>query len=147
MPSTKNTENAIFTVLCCQATFPFSRHCFRTYFCQIWSWCPNLYERLSGNRAICSFCLESTSEADAHLKYAGCIKELGKFAKFSPLFTPSKMTTVREGYLRDLPHPNLNDVLKSNTHSAIKLLKTGRFLHFVSCKKWTLNSTSYRLVL
>ena len=32
MSSTKNTENAIFTVLCCQATFSFSRHCFRTYF-------------------------------------------------------------------------------------------------------------------
>ena len=38
------------------------------------------------------------------------------------------MTTVREGYLRNLPHPNLNDALKSNTDSTIKLLKTGRTL-------------------
>ncbi|CAH3045244.1 unnamed protein product [Porites lobata] len=46
------------------------------------------------------------------------------------------MTTVREGYLRDLPHPNLNDVLKSNTHSAIKLLKTvGEFAHKVATLK------------
>lgn len=36
------------------------------------------------------------------------------------------MSTVREGYLRDIPHPTLNDVIKSNTYSAIKLLKTGK---------------------
>ena len=38
------------------------------------------------------------------------------------------MSTIRERCLRDLPHPNLNDVLKTNTHSAIKLLKTGKCL-------------------
>ena len=36
------------------------------------------------------------------------------------------MSTTREGYLRDLPHPSINESLKSNTHSAIKLLKTGK---------------------
>ena len=36
------------------------------------------------------------------------------------------MSTIREGHLRDLPHPGLNEVLKSNTYSAIKLLKTGK---------------------
>ena len=41
------------------------------------------------------------------------------------------MSTAREGYLRDLPHPNLNDVLKSNTYSAIKLLKTGKLTHYI----------------
>lgn len=46
------------------------------------------------------------------------------------------MSTAREGYLRDLPHPNLNDVLKSNTYSAIKLLKTvGEFAHKVASLK------------
>lgn len=39
-----------------------------------------------------------------------------------------KMSSGREGYLRDLPHPNLNEVLKSNTQSAIKLLKTGKLV-------------------
>ncbi|KAJ7392259.1 hypothetical protein OS493_013638 [Desmophyllum pertusum] len=46
------------------------------------------------------------------------------------------MSTVREGYLRDIPHPTLNDVIKSNTYSAIKLLKTvGEFAHKVAALK------------
>ena len=65
----------------------------------------------------------ATSEADAPVKYGNTL-----VVRVSPLSTPWKMTTVREGYLRNLPHPNLNDALKSNTDSAIKLLKTGRTL-------------------
>ena len=42
------------------------------------------------------------------------------------------MSAVREGHLRDLPHPTLNEVLKSNTYSAIKLLKTGK-VHVNTC--------------
>lgn len=46
------------------------------------------------------------------------------------------MSGAREGCLRDIPHPNLNEVLKSNTHSAIKLLKTvGEFAHKVASLK------------
>lgn len=45
------------------------------------------------------------------------------------------MSSGREGYLRDLPHPNLNEVLKSNTQSAIKLLKTGKL---VKNSKWNI---------
>ena len=42
------------------------------------------------------------------------------------------MSTIREGHLRDLPHPSLNEVLKSNTYSAIKLLKTGKVCDYKS---------------
>ncbi|KAL9978747.1 hypothetical protein ACROYT_G016302 [Oculina patagonica] len=46
------------------------------------------------------------------------------------------MSTIREGHLRDIPHPTLNEVLKSNTYSAIKLLKTvGEFAHKVAALK------------
>lgn len=48
------------------------------------------------------------------------------------LLPRENMSGVREGHLRDLPHPSLNEVLKSNTYSAIKLLKTGKVCDFVN---------------
>lgn len=57
------------------------------------------------------------------------------------------MSTIRERCLRDLPHPNLNDVLKTNTHSAIKLLKTvGEFAHKVATLKEQLGNQLLSLV-
>ena len=56
----------------------------------------------------------------------------GRFKKRKHFLRESakiEMSTVREGHLRDLPHPSLNDVLKANTYSAIKLLKTGTKPH------------------
>lgn len=50
------------------------------------------------------------------------------------------MSTIREGHLRDLPHPSLNEVLKSNTYSAIKLLKTGKVCDFINrIHVWSVN--------
>ena len=37
--------------------------------------------------------------------------------------------------LRDLPQPNLNDVLKSNSYSAIKLLKTGKYYKMLTLRR------------
>nr|XP_058949181.1 uncharacterized protein LOC131776985 [Pocillopora verrucosa] len=57
------------------------------------------------------------------------------------------MSSAREARLRDLPHPNLNDVLKSNTYSAIKLLKTvGEFTHKVASLKEQLGNQLLSLV-
>ena len=45
------------------------------------------------------------------------------------------MSTIREEYLRNLPHPNVNETLKCNTQSAIKLLKTGKLVQEFLCSK------------
>lgn len=57
------------------------------------------------------------------------------------------MSTTREGYLRDLPHPSINESLKSNTHSTIKLLKTvGDFVSKVASAKEQLGNQLLSIV-
>lgn len=57
------------------------------------------------------------------------------------------MSTIREEYLRNLPHPNVNEILKSNTQSAIKLLKTvGEFAYKVASAKEQLGNQLLSIV-
>lgn len=70
--------------------------------------------------------------ADSHVKWT-LKKTEGRCVGFNKFFGADcnqrlKMTSTEVSMLRDLPQPNLNDTLKSNSYSAIKLLKTGRII-------------------